>query len=245
MHRKMTNNFPENFKPRYLVGGALRYWAVRYGAAPVIASLGRSGSTMLTESCARSLLPSRILCKSEIIRNSLIRNAWTFTDAEFHKGFVYKTHDYPPASQLPDHVRIIYLYADPIEVVVSILQQYRKYGPEWIEEHADHMKVNNINIRKICEDDIFRLEDHFDKWIGASGIPLLAIRYDKIWEYKSLISQFFGVPIELPPFQKRNASFNVLSKTDQEIALNTYGNLCNKISNLPMHLSNTAQRILR
>lgn len=207
----------------------IRRVAARHGICIVVASLGRSGSTILTHACAKSLLSGYPFPLRARLSRHLVRVAWSIDEVAFKPGFVYKTHDYPPKKAVPDFVRIVYTFADPIIIVASLLGQHQDLGDAWIAEHAAHMKVGSVELEDVYSRDVFELERHFDQWMAVSDFPLFAIHYDKIWEARDKMAEFLSVPLTLPSYRKRRSSLDQIPKKQKNELLSTYDRLREKI----------------
>ena len=120
---------------RFVLGNLAR----RCGVAPIIASSGRAGSTMLFDSVPGAMLPLQVLKQSKRAKICITETAWDLQRRAFRKGIVYKSHDYPPQRSLPKYTRVIYTFSDPTEVVFSLLKQDKAMGRAWIHEHYNHI----------------------------------------------------------------------------------------------------------
>ncbi len=222
-----------------------RAYAARSGIAVVVGSLGRSGSSMLTRACAQGLLRLRDSDQSREDPRGLVQTAWSLDVATFQRGFVYKTHDYPSNCVVPPaFVRFLYTYADPVDVVISLARQGETRGLPWLEKHADHMKVTITDFDRLYVEDIFALERHFDAWIGCTSLPLIAIRYDTLWNHQQLISDFLRFKLLLPPYVPRSRSIPPNSQSAGDDVRQTYGRLRQKVALQSIYVSPLAVSLL-
>lgn len=183
----------------------------------VVGSLGRAGSTVLYQSIGQTMQ-----YKLTNFQNNL-------SNCEYKKGYVYKTHDFPPSNPL-NHVKFIWTFADPYEVVLSVLNQEDKKGLKWIKNHFEHLNGEFDKYDDIYDYDALHLEGHFDKWYKKHNFDLLTIKYRSIWEQQRKLSRFTDVYIDLPVFNDREDRFSKLNQDKKDRLRDTYGNLHDKIN---------------
>lgn len=174
----------------------------------IVNSYGRSGSTVLKKSIIQSSIKAKNKKIQDIAFRSISQSAWDLNTTSFECGIVYKTHDYPPVSDFNNHVRMIYTFADPVDVVLSLLRLYNERGEEWIKEHYDHLKVSYTNFQDIIRKDQLHLEKHLDAWLEEQRFPIAFIKYESMWDHQEDISNFLGFNVHLPPFKKRKFKKN-------------------------------------
>jgi hypothetical protein len=167
---------------------------------PIIcASMGRSGSTVLTlsiekalrKSCFNSELPvfSRLgLFQTDLVGTTLPRN------------FVYKTHDFP---RFIKDTKFIFIFGLASDSVKSVLQMGQTYGDKWLNAHLKHLHANGP-IENIIGEDVLRLEEQVARWTTFTESSVLCLRYDAIWDQKDLVSEFVGMQVELPSKMPRS-----------------------------------------
>ena len=222
-----------------------RAYAARRASAVVVGSLGRAGSSMLTRACAQSLLGLADSREARQEVRRIIQPAWSLDQVTWQRGVIYKTHDYPDSCPAPPRfARFLYTYADPIDVVVSLARQREVRGLAWLEKHAEHMKVTIADFDRLFVEDIFDLERHFEAWIGCTTLPLIALRYDRLWAYRELISDFLRFELHLPPYAPREALIDRLPEPSRLNIQRTYGRLRDRIAGQPLHVSPPALALL-
>jgi hypothetical protein len=197
----------------------------------LVNSYGRSGSTVLTKSIINSSIEIENKKGRDLAYRSISRVAWDLEKKQLKDGIVYKTHDYPPDSKPKKNVRMLYTFADPVDVVLSLLRLYDERGEEWMKQHYDHLKVPYTNFENIIEEDQLKLEQHMNTWLDEDRFPIAFIKYEAMWEYQDKISEFLGFKIELPTYRKRKAK----SKGEDELLSkleNTYSYLRKKIEKI-------------
>lgn len=197
----------------------------------IINSYGRSGSTVLTKSILRSIVRGFPNSKAKLVKSSVSREAWDLNIINLKRGAVFKTHDYPPQEMPKSDFRMLYTFANPIDVITSIKRLKNDKGIEWIKSHLDHLKVPGADVNKIEEDDILGLEKHLNSWLEETRFPIMFLNYENMWNYQAEIGDFLGIKVEFPEFKKRKSNANKNSENYKKLE-KTYGSLIQKISEL-------------
>jgi hypothetical protein len=127
---------------------------------------------------------------------------------------------------------MIYVFSDPIDVIMSLWQIYNNAGEKWIRQHFGHMKVPFSNFENILYEDQLRLEDHFDAWMAEDRFSVAFVRYDAMWNHQEDMSKYFGFDIKLPVYKERNAIVSPDVEVIKQLE-KTYGALQSKINAVP------------
>lgn len=183
----------------------------------IVASMGRSGSTALYNSIAKTVGYSS--------RN--IRFVKRLDDCDYEKGKIYKTHDFPP-DNAPDHAKFIWTFADPYEVMLSVINQ-ESNDDFSIKQHFYNLRANYNFYHNVYYADVMRLEEHFDQWYREHSFDLLTVKYHSIWNRERDISRFIGISFNLPPFFPRQERINKIDEHKRELLGNTYKDLYEKV----------------
>lgn len=197
----------------------------------IINSYGRSGSTVLTKSILKSIVRDITFSDSKLVKSSFSREAWDLNEINIKSGAVYKTHDYPPIEVPEGNFKMLYTFANPIDVVTSIKRLKNEKGMKWINDHFDHLKVDNADIDKIDQQDILKLESHLNTWVNETRFPVMFLNYETMWDYQSEISEFLGFTFELPEFKKRISNVDKDEET-YSMLQETYSSLIHRIAEL-------------
>jgi hypothetical protein len=59
--------------------------------------------------------------------------------------------------------------------------------------------------RSILEKDILRIEEQIDSWRAVTGIPIVGIHYDALWDAADILEDFLGFPVPLPHRRPRGS----------------------------------------
>lgn len=173
----------------------------------VIASTGRSGSTMLFDSVADGLIVSRFGIKPDtalarIIRKMTIGFVDRVSTLSSESCFVCKTHD---VFDSPPNIdcKYVFLYGDPLESAMSVENVVEKEGLEWFRLHQYHLRASG-DYADLYKKDVLNYENQLTSWFSESGRGnVLCVDYDSLWESVDEISRFVGFRITFPPRRPR------------------------------------------
>ena len=179
----------------------------------VVNSYGRSGSTMLMDCIIQGTTSYNNSITSFFIQKSIKHNAWNLEDSDFKKGHVYKTHDYPPINNDLQGIKMVYIFSDPVNTVLSLLRLRVENGEDWMRQHFRHLNASYDKFEDILKRDTIGLERHFTSWIKEDRFKIAFIRYEALWNLQDELSDFLGTNIILPPYKERKA----LGKDDDKI----------------------------
>lgn len=176
----------------------------------VVNSYGRSGSTVLTNSIVKNSINIENTKASKIASRSISQSAWSLDNINLKNGIIYKTHDYPPEEVFNKNIRMLYTFADPIDVVLSLIRLWDERGEEWTKKHHNHLKVpfDQKFKERIIEEDILKLEQHLESWLQEDRFQIAFIKYEAMWDHQNDISEFLGFQIALPPFRERKTKIS-------------------------------------
>ena len=198
----------------------------------IVNSYGRSGSTVLTKSIIQDSITVNNSAENSLVYRALSQTAWDLDNVTLQSGVIYKTHDYPPSKYPDNNLKTLYTFAEPVDVVMSLLRLFDEKGEAWMREHYKHLKVSyNDNFKEIIHEDQLQLENHLDRWMKETRVPIAFIRYETMWDYQKEISEFLGINIELPPYQKRKSK-NEKYRVYEEKISNTYHSLIKKVNDM-------------
>lgn len=171
----------------------------------VVASCGRSGSTMIFNTIAKSSIKFNGIIQSHWIKKKI----WNI-DQKKYKGIVYKTHDTPPSDDKVS-VKYLYVYDCPVKVLASTIRKAEK-NERWWRNHKKHMNSNCKEIEKLKQKDCLKIKENIIKWnkFCSNRVNAMSIKYDSIWEKEKEIEDLIGVKISLPEKKQRKSSINRL-----------------------------------
>jgi hypothetical protein len=183
--------------------------------AVIVAGLGRCGTTLLYQA----------------LRNYGFKTPAGFVDdlegnVKLEPGCVYKTHALPP-SNLPEHVKLVFMFGNPMDIVISTHKMINRWG----REHHRHMGSD----RFVCNDcvleaDTLQLHKHFDSWYCSHSWPFISLRYEALYKRETLkaLRCFLGINFKLPPFHRRSTDWT--QHPEKKKLWQIYGDLNEKIA---------------
>lgn len=196
----------------------------------LIASMGRSGSTLVWEA-VRTAKSKKVLLPQKISQRVVSGNAWDLSNIYLKPGIVYKTHALGHELNHHENVKVVFLYGPASDAALSVLSCRLRYGSDWITNHMKHLRASG-NLDDIIKHDTFRFEEQIDSWLSKDGVSRVLINYEYLWSYETELSQFLDLEIKLP--EKRNRESKVF--LDQSVITqikDNYSILDAKISKLP------------
>jgi len=170
----------------------------------VIASSGRSGSTMLADCVTASFIEHRFRRVPRTLRKIATRFAFEYVDRleDVENNVpVVKTHDIYRASTSRE-LRPIFVFGPALEAMVSAKQVATEKGSIWLEEHIFHL-CGDGDPAKIYDEDVLNYQAQLESWSAADNVFL--VHYDDIWENADRLSDFVGFPLNLPPRKERRS----------------------------------------
>lgn len=208
-----------------LLSGLSSFWP-----SLIVASTGRSGSTLVYDALVDGLAKARFGLLWRMGRKITRGTAWNLGETRLNPGVVYKTHAL--AEDLPANasVRIVFVYSRPSEVVLSTISCRDRYGQSWLDDHLRHMGVT-APFERLPYEDILRLEEQIDGWTSVKDHELLAVQYDELWAGgASAVSNFVGFPVCFPEKRARKSSQYINDTQLEKIVRMNYKRLDDKIT---------------
>jgi hypothetical protein len=173
----------------------------------VIASGGRSGSTMLSTAIAESLVRHRFKVNPTSWLGSLLTDlAFTFTervsDVVSSRIPVHKTHGLLPP-KAPNGTRFVFIYGDPLDSALSAQRTVDLHGRLWFEQHLYHLESQG-SYGDLFEKDILNYEKQIDSWMRNSSAAVFHVRYEDVWEKLESLNEYLGFQVVLPRKRERS-----------------------------------------
>ena len=179
-------------------------FVVYFNTVPiVVASSGRSGSSLLTNSICESIVRKKVWFAPGFVKRWLIARSSRFVDRLDSRGFesypVVKTHDL--LGHTNRRAKYIFAYGDPLEAALSVLEMGKEAGRKWIDQHIYNLHGQGTSF-EILEKDVLNYEGQLKSWGFAEGV--FVVHYDEIWDKVAELEAFLGFPVRLP--ERRNRS---------------------------------------
>ena len=175
--------------------------------------MGRSGSTLFYESVA------------EKISSYIAIPFWNKEKKGAYINFIrdprgkdllsvntiFKTHCL--AGSIPDNVKVVYLYSNPMNVAMSSQQlgeaHYRNLFADYTRHHE-------------WKEDVLRLGDNYYGYMKPQSFDLMTIRYESMFDNVGHINAFLGIEITL---QQKDRKTDWRKHPDADTLYRTYGKL--------------------
>lgn len=144
------------------------------------------------------------------------------------------------------NIKMVFLYTDPTSIVKSLVNIAKNQldggaklkGMKFIKAHAKNMgfpvphdmsKAPDVFAKRIIHEDILQLEKYFDENMKAQVYPVVAVRYEDMWDHLPELNEFLELELTLPA--KRDKRSKDFAFTDEELKAleETYGSLIEKM----------------
>jgi len=209
----------------------------------LVASMGRSGSTLVYDSIVKGMVKKRFFLQAPSL-GGLVRDViWKLSGAHFQNGLVYKTHDLPASLKVGDRPIVIFLFGSASDAARSVLQCENTQGYEWIKSHLKHLSAIGT-LDDLPFKDVLRFSEQLDEWLSCQAVPILALRYEDLWtsDAEEKLSHFVGFSVRLPERRARESIGIDLGKKGIEIQ-STYAALDAYVAQLPPIYTNDKANI--
>src|SRR5262249_11070838 len=115
--------------------------ALSLGQRPVlIASMSRSGSTMLYKAVAASMGQARFGPQAPRLMPLFSESAWKLDETPLIGGVLYKTHDRPEHLPRSARAKVLFTFRKASEVALSIADRRAERGEKWFLRHRIHLR---------------------------------------------------------------------------------------------------------
>lgn len=181
----------------------------------IVAGLGRCGTTLVTKALSRD-------------RGYKHTFTVNLSNGSFINRMVYKTHSYPTLESFPENIKVLFLFGDLTDIILSTTKKINFWGESHYKHlHSDKFEPNEDLFYK----DLLGLENHFNKWYRSHKFPMMSIRYEALFDKKTLsdIESFLGFQLKLPAYKERSSKSKRHPAYD--LIRNTYSSLEEKINN--------------
>ncbi|MDK3019098.1 hypothetical protein [Pseudodonghicola flavimaris] len=210
----------------------------------LVASMGRSGSTVVYDSLVAGMAAARFGERGSRLTGLVRDTAWHLGGARFHSGRVYKTHDFPYDLSPGASPRVVFLFGSTSAAARSVLRCETTYGPDWIAEHLEHLSAHGA-LRDVPVRDVLRFGEQLDGWLACETVPVLSLRYEDLWRSGAgtVLSRYAGFPVRLPPQRARESASVDLGAVGRQL-MDTYAALDGRVAALPAIRANRKAQLL-
>lgn len=208
----------------------------------LVASMGRSGSTLVYDSVVAGMAAAKFGSVGGRLHGIVRNSAWRLNDVNLKGGQVYKTHDFPAELPKTLNLRSVFLFGSASAAAKSVLNCETTYGKQWLDEHLMHLSALGA-LDELPDRDILRFEEQLDSWCVTEKIPVLSLKYEDLWTSgaQEILSQYLGFPVTFPIQHARASASREFGEIEKRIR-DTYLALDNRISELPPILMNAAAK---
>jgi hypothetical protein len=196
----------------------------------IVASMGRSGSTLVYEALCKGLARARFDALQGFGLKIVGDVDWNLS-GPMTPGVVYKTHALSHELPRGCKARVVFVFSSASDAALSVFACYDRYGADWIAEHFDHMRADG-GFEQLGERDVLCMERQIDGWFALDHANVLCLRYERLWENAEALSDFVGFPVVLPERKPRFSRQCVDEVTAKKFSA-TYRQLDEKIAALP------------
>ena len=200
------------------------------GDAIVVASIGRSGSTLVYDAIAKALAAAQPVQIPGVTRRAVRDVAWNLARTEFRAGICYKTHDLPHGLVPQPRLRAVFLFGSALDAAVSVHHAQTTRGPDWVIQHLRHLNAPG-QIENILHEDALGITAHVNAWATCVNVPTLCLRYETLWDHIDALSEFCRLTVTLPPKQAR--THKPVPQALRATARQTYDLVDHKLAALP------------
>lgn len=177
----------------------------------IIASTGRSGSSMLLDAVTDSLIKHRFHTKrgtriSNLIKSIIAGYIDRIEKLSEEPFLVYKTHDIYEGN--PDsNCKFIFIYGDPLESALSVQQTVEQEGQQWFLDHQFHLRACG-DYADLFQKDVLAYRTQLESWLTQRNANIVCIDFDDLWVKTEELSNFLGFEVELPTKRPRREKSN-------------------------------------
>lgn len=190
----------------------------------VIASTGRSGSTMLFEAIGDSLVAHRFHVKpdgffaKEIKSLSMgyVDRISTLPGEPYVICKTHDTYDHPPKTD----DKYVFVYGDPLDSAMSVEQVVEKEGLDWFAQHQYHLKASG-GYSDLYDKDVLNYQGQIESWLTKGDRNKFCVDYEDLWGASERLSDFLGFSVKLPARRAR------LNKPEKKIDVELFEKLRN------------------
>ncbi len=182
--------------------------------AVVVAGIGRSGTMLMMRSLGAN---HGLRMDSRHTNASGVMFLNEHKTKHYLRGCLYKTHSFPAMEKLPEHVKVLWLFSNPYDCILSSARKFTGLN-HYVNCQSPHADEHD----DIFSKDTLLIGEHFRQWYRPQRFAFASIRYESLYERKSLdeISRYLGFELTLLPYRPRAS--NVQAHPEKETIIRTY-----------------------
>ena len=182
--------------------------------AIVVAGIGRSGTTLLRQSLITN---HGLLSDNRYTNASGIMFLDDYKAEHYWRGCVYKTHSFPATHELPEHVKVLWMFSNPFECVVSSARAFKG-----LNHYKNCQSPHAGKHARIFHEDVLLMDEHFRRWYRPQCFTFASIRYESLYDRRTInqVSRYLGFELKLLPYQPRKS--NLEDHPQKQTIITTY-----------------------
>ena len=179
----------------------------------ILAGLGRCGTTLTTNAIRKT-------------RGYSYQFVADINTTPYLNKHIYKTHDYPRIEDFPENIKVIFMFGNVVDTIISLSKRMNRYYDSLSQVYHTESMAHAAALHNI---DGLKLEELFDAWYRPQNFPMITIRYETLFSENTqeLFSDFLGFKANFPPYKKRTTNQSSYPYLDSVIP--TYESLSRKI----------------
>ncbi len=153
---------------------------------------------------------SKVVSMTSIPYSKIEEEPWD----KFRMHRFFKTHAFPPDMKLPKNFKLIWMFGNPMNIVLSAEKE--RYNNKDIDNWLKLHYINSHspyyeNHKDIYISDTLLLEKHFDAWYKSQPFEFLSLRYETLYnpEVRKGLNEFLGFKLELESQRQRSTDWRL------------------------------------
>jgi len=156
-----------------------------------------------------------------------------------------KHHIKTPPKTFGTNTKVVYLYGDPYNAILSYFRRRKQNYITWTIRHCenirgDYKKMNvNWDVKDYLKngEDLFKLEEHFDNWTKATGVDyeICSFKYEETPKNLGKLYEFLDIkePKYKTHFKVRKSDWRNEDEETKNLLSDMYGSFYEKYENYP------------
>lgn len=174
----------------------------------IIASTGRSGSTMLFNSMIKSFRMKFGIPNLGRVVDNMYGTFVECPNLTRKIQPIYKTHCLPNEIDF-NQSRTLFIYSCPIENVKSVYLRTKKDGINWFHEHQKNLRGVG-EFKNIFKDDILNYKTQIGLWLSIKHENCRVVNLKDLWDEQVELSEFLDLDLRIPNKRPRLADDTML-----------------------------------
>jgi len=156
-----------------------------------------------------------------------------------------KHHIKTPPKSFGTDTKVVYLYGDPYNAILSYFRRRKQEYITWTKKHCENIRGDykkmdiNWDVKDYLKngEDLFKLEEHFDNWTNVTekDYEICTFKYEDTPNNIEKLYGFLDIiePKHKTPFKPRRSDWRNEDQETKELLKNMYGAFYEKYDNHP------------